>query len=130
MKIKNNFKKLTLAVILAGVTLGGITPARGELFKVTAYCSCKKCCGNSRGITKSGVKCHPGTCATDWSIIPKFTKIHISGETFIAEDTGSAIKGKRIDLWKSSHKEALKFGVKYLNVKISQGEENEENDES
>lgn len=126
MQIQNNLRKLSLSFILAGVTLGGITPAKAELYKVTAYCSCNKCCGlQARGITKSGRRCHPGTCATDWSIIPKFTRIQISGETFIAEDTGSAIKGKRIDLWKASHREAIKFGVKYLNVKISQGDLNE-----
>ena len=44
--------------------------------------------------------------------IPKFKK------TFIAEDTGGAIVGNRIDIYVSSEKEARQLGVQYLDVYI------------
>ena len=37
---------------------------------------------------------------------------------YIAEDTGGAIKGKRIDLFVGSHSEAMKFGKKLIEVYV------------
>lgn len=93
------------------------------IFRVTAYCSCEKCCGkwatiNGGGVTASGTKVKEGrTIAVYKNQIPFGTKVHIEGMgTYIAEDTGSAIKENCIDIYFDSHEEALKFGVKYLNV--------------
>ena len=92
-------------------------------FKVTAYCSCEKCCGkwatiNGGGYTASGTKVKEGrTIAVYKNQIPFGTKVTIEGMgTYIAEDTGSAIKENCIDIYFDSHEEALQFGVKYLNV--------------
>lgn len=92
-------------------------------FKVTAYCSCVKCCGkwatiNGGGVTASGTKVKEGrTIAVYKNQIPFGTEVHIEGMgTYIAEDTGSAIKENCIDIYFDSHEEALKFGVKYLKV--------------
>lgn len=89
-------------------------------FKITAYCSCSKCCGKwSGGPTASGVMPKAGrTIAVDPKVIPLGTKVIIDGHTYIAEDTGSAIKGKKIDMYFSSHSAALAWGVKYKNVSI------------
>lgn len=89
-------------------------------FKITAYCSCKKCCGKwSGGPTASGVMPQAGrTIAVDPRVIPLGSKVIIDGHTYIAEDTGSAIKGNKIDLYCSSHKEAISFGVQYKNVSV------------
>lgn len=89
-------------------------------FKLTAYCSCKICCGKwSGGNTASGTKPTANrTIAVDTSVIPFGTKVIIDGRTYIAEDTGSAIKGNKIDIYFDNHEEALKFGVKYIDVKI------------
>lgn len=92
-------------------------------FKVTAYCACEKCCGkwavlNGGGYTASGTKVEEGrTIAVYPKQIPFGTEVHIEGMgTYIAEDTGSAIKENCIDIYFDSHKEALNFGVKYLEV--------------
>lgn len=92
-------------------------------FRVTAYCSCVKCCGkwatlNGGGYTASGTKVQEGrTIAVYRNQIPFGTEVHIDGMgTYIAEDTGSAIKENCIDVYFDSHEEALNFGVKYLNV--------------
>lgn len=39
---------------------------------------------------------------------------------YIAEDTGGAIKGKRIDLFVDSHSEAMKFGKKLIEIYVKQ----------
>lgn len=88
-------------------------------FKLTAYCACSKCCGKSDGITATGTKAKQGrTIAVDPKKIPYGTKVVINGHTYVAEDCGGSIKNNRIDIYMSSHKEALQFGVQYADVYI------------
>ena len=88
-------------------------------FKLTSYCSCSKCCGKSDGITATGTKAKQGrTIAVDPKQIPYGTKVVINGHTYVAEDCGGSIKNNRIDIYMSSHKEALQFGVQYADVYI------------
>lgn len=83
-------------------------------FKLTAYCSCSKCCGKSDGITASGKKAKANhTVATD-SSIPFGTELYINGNTYIVEDRG--VKGNVVDIFFNSHEEAQNFGVKYAKV--------------
>lgn len=87
-------------------------------FRLTAYCNCSKCCGKwAGGATASGVMPVANrTIAVDTSVIPFGTKVVINGNTYVAEDTGSAIVGNRIDIYFDSHQEALNFGVQYAEV--------------
>ena len=89
-------------------------------FKLTAYCDCEKCNGKWTGLpTASGTELTVGrTIAVDPEVIPLGSTVYINGFAYIAEDTGSAIKGKRIDVLLPSHEEALDFGVRYANVSI------------
>lgn len=88
-------------------------------YKITAYCSCSYCCGKSNGITASGTKAKAGrTIAADTSVLPFGTKVVIDGHTYTVEDRGGAIRGNKIDVYCSSHSEALKWGVKYCNVYV------------
>jgi len=53
------------------------------------------------------------TIAVDPSVIPIGSRVYIEGlGYFVAQDTGSAIKGKRIDVFMNDLEEALQFGVK------------------
>ena len=96
-----------------------------EVFKATAYCSCKKCCDKGPsdkwyGITATGKKARWGTVAVDKRVVKLGSKLRIKGfpnTIFRAEDVGGAIKGKHIDVWFPSHREALKFGVRNINIK-------------
>lgn len=87
-------------------------------FRLTAYCNCKKCCGKwAGGATASGTMPSANrTIAVDTDIIAFGTKVIINGNTYIAEDTGSAIYGNRIDIYFDTHKEAVNFGVQYAEV--------------
>lgn len=79
-------------------------------FKLTAYCSCSKCCGKSDGITASGTKATAGrtVAAKGFSF---GTELMINGDTYIVEDRG--VGSGVIDIYFDSHTEALNFGVKY-----------------
>ena len=46
------------------------------------------------------------------------SKVRMNGREYVAEDTGGAIKGKRIDLFMGSHNEAMRFGKKFIDVYI------------
>ena len=87
-------------------------------FRLTAYCNCSKCCGKwAGGATASGVMPVANhTIAVDTSVIPFGTEIVIYGNTYVAEDTGSGIKGNCIDIYFNSHQEALNFGLQYAEV--------------
>ena len=57
------------------------------------------------------------TIAVDPSVIPLGSRVFIEGYgVFIAEDTGGAIKGNKIDIAVSTHERANELGVQYANV--------------
>ena len=88
-------------------------------FNATAYCGCAACCGSAGGHTASGTTPTAGrTIATDPSVIPLGSKVLIDGKEYIAEDTGGAIGGKRVDIFFSSHSAALQFGRRSVQVSI------------
>ncbi|NLY09068.1 MAG: hypothetical protein GXZ11_04110 [Tissierellia bacterium] len=89
-----------------------------------SYASCGKHPGDPYyGITASGTVAGPGTVAVDPKVIPLGTKLYVESmdekPTYgyaTATDTGGAIVGNRIDLWKTSNAEAMEFGRR--NVKV------------
>lgn len=86
----------------------------------TAYCPCAKCCGpNAKGITHLGVPAKKGVIAVDPRVIPLGSRVYVDGYGFaLAADTGSAIKGERIDVCFDSHEEALSWGMQRLKVYV------------
>lgn len=94
----------------SGVTLGK--------YKITAYCSCAKCCGKSNGITASGRYASANHTIAAPGNFPIGTKLKINGVVYTVEDRGGAINGKKIDVYVNSHSEALRWGVRYLEVEL------------
>lgn len=87
----------------------------------TAYCACEKCCGKSDGITATGTKATAGrTIAVDPKVIPYGSEVIINGNVYIAEDTGGAIKGNKVDIYFNSHDAARKFGVQKMTAFIKE----------
>lgn len=88
----------------------------------TAYCACSKCCGWNTGITATGTQATQGrTIAVDPRDIPYGSRVVVifadgRQHAYIAEDTGGAIREKRIDIFFDSHTEALQFGVQKVMV--------------
>ena len=100
----------------------GTTTAQinGETYKITAYCSCSKCCGKTTGRTASGTQATAGRTVAAPAKFAFGTKLNIGGHIYTVEDRGGAIQGNRIDIYVSSHSEALQWGVKYLPVSVAQ----------
>lgn len=90
----------------------------GETYKITAYCSCSKCCGKSTGRTSSGTQATAGRTVAAPAKFAYGTKLNIGGNIYTVEDRGGAIKGNRIDIYVSSHSAALQWGVRYLPVSV------------
>lgn len=100
--------------------------------KATAYCLCQKCTGKTPGNpgyghTASGFVITPGqdmkVISVDPNVIPLGTQVYVDGYGYaIAADTGSAIKGNKIDVYKDTHQLALQWGVKYVDVYILKDE--------
>jgi len=72
------------------------------------------------GITSTGTKARWGVIAVDPSVIPYGTKVYIPkfDKVFVAQDTGSAIKGNKIDIYMDSKDQAIKWGVKNITLYI------------
>jgi 3D (Asp-Asp-Asp) domain-containing protein len=92
-------------------------------YVITAYCTCKICCGVYSGGNRTASGTVPTTnrtLAVDTSVIPFGTKLVINGQIYVAEDRGGAIKGKRIDMFFYTHKEALKWGRRTVEVFLAE----------
>lgn len=77
------------------------------------------------GITASGTKARPGVVAVDPKVIPLGTKLYVESLDgtpdygyAIAEDTGGAIKGNKIDLFMETAKQVKSFGRRKVKVYI------------
>lgn len=88
--------------------------------RATAYTA--HCAGCS-GITATGINLltHPNkkVIAVDPDVIPLGSKVYVEGYGYaVAGDTGGAIDGNRIDVFIPSLSEALKFGVRTVEVTV------------
>lgn len=131
-------KKPQSAILEYG-TVSVATTSRGESFRYSkmikctataydlSYASCGKRPGDrGYGITASGRPAEYGVVAVDTRVIPLGTRLYIEasdGKSWtygyaVAGDTGSAIRGNRVDLFFNSRQEALNFGRKTANVYI------------
>lgn len=101
-------------------------PAGGKVVRMTAtgYCACTKCCGpDARGITASGKPVSANGSkfvAADRKY--KFgTLVLVPGydvKPVPVLDRGGAIRGNRLDVYFTSHQDALRWGVRRLNVRV------------
>lgn len=97
-------------------------------FVATAYCACEKCCGewaiNRKGpvVGSTGMELIPKySIAVDPNIIPYGSILVDSiGNEYRADDCGGAIKGDHIDIYFSSHEEALNYGRQTIELAIKQ----------
>ncbi|AYD39133.1 DUF348 domain-containing protein [Clostridium fermenticellae] len=130
-------KRQPVQKIIAVGTLGAYTPSRGGKIlyrnavsmRATGYSAGYESTGKSPGdsdfgITASGTVARRSingysSVAVDPRIIPLGTKLYVEGYGYaIAEDTGGAIKGNRVDLFFDSASEANVWGVRNVNVYI------------
>jgi 3D (Asp-Asp-Asp) domain-containing protein len=96
----------------------------------TAYDLSFQSCGKNPGhpaygITATGTRARYGTVAVDPKVIPLGTRMYIETEDgsfvygyCIAEDTGGAIKGNKVDLFFDSNSDCMQFGRRNVKVYI------------
>ncbi|MBP1866109.1 uncharacterized protein YabE (DUF348 family) [Clostridium tetanomorphum] len=123
--------------IVAMGTVGVYTPSRGGnirysnlmRMRATAYTADYASTGKNPGdygfgITATGTVARRNyggysSIAVDPRVIPLGTKMYVEGYGYaIAEDTGGAIKGNKIDLFFDSNSEVYNWGVRTVNVYI------------
>lgn len=105
---------LSILLALSALQLGAAHPADGR-YIATAYAL--------RGRTASGHKAGPGIVAADPRHLPlgsQISVVFLSGRraSYTVRDTGGQIKGKRIDIWMQSNKEAQRFGRQRVQVTV------------
>lgn len=88
--------------------------AEPQTYTATAY--------SLRGRTASGKPVSRGLIAADPSVLPLGTRVRVeagslSGEYLVA-DTGGAIKGRRIDIWTPTTRQALQFGRRPVKLTV------------
>ena len=88
-------------------------------FRISHYCSGSCCNGGYTGTALGTAVTSGRTIAVDPSVIPLGSTVYIEGYGYrVAEDTGGAIKGNKIDVAVGSHSEAMSMGIKYCKVYI------------
>lgn len=86
------------------------------IFRISAYCSCDTCCGGHK-YTYSGVLPQAEhTISADLKQFPLGTKLYIAGTVYTVEDLGSGITSDRLDIYFSTHEEALAYGLQNIEV--------------
>jgi 3D (Asp-Asp-Asp) domain-containing protein len=75
-----------------------------------------------RGRTASGLPVSKGLIAADPRVLPLGSRVRLeagaySGEYLVA-DTGGMVRGKRIDIWTPSSREAMRFGRRTVKLTV------------
>ena len=87
-------------------------------WKLSFYCSCRRCSGNWGHRTSSGATCQEGVTVA-CAILPAGTRVKIDGYgERIVQDTGAGVRGQHLDVFMESHSECLRHGLKYREVWI------------
>ncbi|MBM7606581.1 uncharacterized protein YabE (DUF348 family) [Metabacillus crassostreae] len=104
----------------ATVSRGNDSVAKEFYAHSTAYtANCNGCSGNTA--TGINLRANPNAkvVAVDPNVIPLGTKVYVEGYGYaVAADTGSAIKGNKIDVFFPSKSAAYRWGSKKVKVKI------------
>ena len=85
-----------------------------QTYTATAY--------SLRGRTASGRPVSRGLIAADLSVLPLGTLVRVEAGSFTGEylvaDTGGAVKGRRIDIWTPTAREAMRFGRRAVKLTV------------
>ena len=97
-------------------TIDGYVYSDAIQVKATGYTGFDVGCN---GITASGTVAQKGVIAVDPRVIPLGTKVYVPGYgVAVAEDTGGAIKGNKIDLCYNTKAEAFSWGVRNVTLYV------------
>ncbi|UCZ53300.1 ubiquitin-like domain-containing protein [Bacillus shivajii] len=91
-----------------------------QTFNATAYTAY---CNGCSGITATGINLrenpNANVIAVDPNVIPLGTRVEVKGYgTFLAADTGGAIRGNKIDIFMPNRSDATAFGRRSVQIRI------------
>jgi len=115
---------ILVAPVLLLAALGEAAPARHVRRRTPVVMTMKATAfTRAQQPTASGTEVHEGVAAADPRILPLGTRIRVTGAgpysgNYLVADTGSAIKGRHIDLWVPSASAARRFGSRLVRVRI------------
>lgn len=100
---------------LAALLFCLVSPARDLKMRATAY--------SRHGRTASGARARRGVIAADPRVLPLGSKVKVKNAgrysgTYVVGDTGRRIRGRKIDVFIPSRREALRFGKRPVRVRI------------
>jgi 3D (Asp-Asp-Asp) domain-containing protein len=85
-----------------------------ETYTATAY--------SLSGRTASGMPVSRGLIAADLSVLPLGTRVRLEAGSFSGEyvvaDTGGSVRGRRIDIWTPTAREAVQFGRRAVKLTV------------
>jgi 3D (Asp-Asp-Asp) domain-containing protein len=85
--------------------------------RATHYCAS---CSGAR--TATGGSARRAGLAVDPRVIPLGSRVYVPGHgVLVADDTGGAIKGRRVDIRLASRGQCGRFGVKRMTVRVVSG---------
>lgn len=101
---------------------GKLEPPRAAEIPVSQPVSYLATAYSLRGRTASGRLVSQGIIAADPKFLPLGSRVHVqagawSGEYLVA-DAGGAIKGRKIDIWTPSTREAMRFGRRTVKLTV------------
>lgn len=86
---------------------------------ITAYCSCKLCCGpNAKGICANNKPPIEGITIAASRSIPLGSTATYQGRTYLVQDRLAKRFDSRFDIYFAKHSDAKKFGIKH-NQKVT-----------
>ena len=108
-------KPTLLFLALAVLTLSaGASSAQTLSVRATHYCA-----GCAGGKTATGGSARRPGLAVDPRVIPLGSRVYVPGHgTLVADDTGRAIRGRRIDIRLASRGGCARRGVKRMTVRV------------
>ena len=105
-----------LFLVLTVCSVGAQARGGGRVLRVRATHYCASC-GGSR--TATGRSARTAGLAVDPRVIPLGSRVYVPGYgVLVADDTGGAIRGRRIDIRLTSRGACSRRGVKRLTVKV------------
>jgi 3D (Asp-Asp-Asp) domain-containing protein len=90
-------------------------PRKPARYTVTAYCT--------KGTTDAGTHTKRGIVAADPRLLPFGSVVRVDGlaprpQTFVVTDSGSAVKGRHLDVFMPSCAAARKFGKRVATARV------------
>jgi 3D (Asp-Asp-Asp) domain-containing protein len=112
----------TTAPTVSSTSTAAVKPARVHKVKTTAYTH-NEGSGSRNAIGKPLSRAAVKSAASDWSRYPLGTRFRVVGsdQEYVIDDYGGALIGTNtIDLYKPSHLEMRRWGVRHVDIEVIQ----------